>query len=54
MPYSPAHPKKIEAVSKIFQLKIQVPSTVRKSLNLTNGDKVVWIQQDDKWVVEKA
>lgn len=54
LPYEPAHPKKIEAVSKIFQLKVQVPAVVRKSINVTNGDKIVWILQDGKWVVEKA
>lgn len=47
--------KKIEALSKIFAKgKIQLPSIVRKSLNLADGEKIIWVMQDGRWYVEKA
>lgn len=55
MPYTPTPPKRIEAVSKLFQKrKIQLPAVVCKSLGVKDGEKIVWIIQDTKWVVEKA
>lgn len=55
MPYEPAPQKKIEAISKLFQRrKIQLPAVVCQSLNVKDGEKIVWIIQDGKWIVEKA
>lgn len=55
MPYEPTYPHHVEAVSKVFQRgKIQLPSIVRRGLNVKDGEKILWIIQDGKWVVEKA
>jgi len=54
MPYQVAR-KRVEAISKIFQKgKIQLPAVVRDSLNVGDGDKIIWIIDDGKWVVDKA
>lgn len=55
MPYEPAHPRRIEAISTLFgKGRVQLPASIRKSLNVKDGEKIVWIIQDGKWVVEKA
>jgi len=47
--------RRIEAISKLYQHgKTQVPSEVRKSLGAKDGDKLVWIVEGNKWVVERA
>lgn len=52
---TPITTRRIEAVSKLFQRrKIQLPAIVCKSLNVKDGEKIIWILQDEKWVVEKA
>lgn len=55
MPYTPSAKKHVEAISTIFQKgKIQLPAEIRKSLDLKDGDKLLWIIEDGKWCVEKA
>lgn len=55
MPYRITPGKKIEAISTLFQKgKIQLPSEVRNSLGVKDGDKVLWIREDGKWTLEKA
>lgn len=55
MPYEPTHKKRIEAISKVFQKgKIQLPAVIREALNIKDGNKIIWIIEDGKWVVEKA
>jgi bifunctional DNA-binding transcriptional regulator/antitoxin component of YhaV-PrlF toxin-antitoxin module len=45
--------KKIRAVSTLYQRgKTQVPSEVRRSLEVKDGDKLVWIIEGEKWIVE--
>jgi len=45
----------IIAVSKIFQHgKTVVPVEVRRSLGLEDGDRLVWILEDGRWVVESG
>ena len=34
--------------------KIQVPSEVRRSLGMKDGDKLLWIMYEGKWVVERS
>lgn len=47
--------KKIVAVSRLFQHgKTQVPKEVRHALALNDGDKIVWILEAGKWIVENA
>ena len=51
--YQPS--RRIEAVSRVFQKgKTQVPSVVRKELGARDGDNLVWIREEGKWVVELA
>jgi bifunctional DNA-binding transcriptional regulator/antitoxin component of YhaV-PrlF toxin-antitoxin module len=43
------------ATSKIFQKgKTQVPSQVRKELDLKDGDTLVWIKFGERYVVERS
>jgi bifunctional DNA-binding transcriptional regulator/antitoxin component of YhaV-PrlF toxin-antitoxin module len=43
------------ATSKIFQKgKTQVPSQVRKELDLKDGDTLVWIKIGERYVVERS
>jgi len=50
-----AETRKIRAVSTLYQRgKTQVPSEVRKSLGAKDGDKLLWILDGNKWVVERA
>lgn len=47
--------RKIVALSKVYQRgKTQIPAEVRRSLGLKDGDKLVWIIESGKWVVERA
>jgi len=47
--------ERIEAVSRVFQGgKTVVPKDVRLSLKLKDGDKIVWILERGKWVIENA
>jgi len=47
--------KRIRAISTMFQGgKIQVPSEVRRSLGVKDGDKLLWIMYEGKWVVERS
>jgi bifunctional DNA-binding transcriptional regulator/antitoxin component of YhaV-PrlF toxin-antitoxin module len=46
--------RRIEAITKIFQRgKTQVPSSVRRSLGLKDGDKILWVFEDGRWLVER-
>lgn len=55
MPYQPVVKKRVEAISKLFQKgKIQLPAVVRDSLRVEDGEKILWINENGKWVVEKA
>ena len=43
------------ATSKIFQKgKTQVPSQVRRELDLKDGDTIVWIKSAEGYVVERG
>jgi bifunctional DNA-binding transcriptional regulator/antitoxin component of YhaV-PrlF toxin-antitoxin module len=47
--------RSIVAVSRLFQHgKTQVPKEVRHALGLKDGDKIVWVLDGGKWVVESA
>lgn len=47
--------RKIVALSKVYQHgKTQIPKDVRESLNIRDGDKLLWVREEGKWVVEKA
>ena len=47
--------RQVRAVSTLYQRgKTQVPSEVRKSLGVEDGDKLVWIIDNGKWVIEHA
>jgi bifunctional DNA-binding transcriptional regulator/antitoxin component of YhaV-PrlF toxin-antitoxin module len=47
--------EQIVATSKIFQKgKTQVPSQVRKELDLKDGDTLVWIKSGKRYMVERS
>ena len=47
--------RKISAISKMYQGgKTQVPSDVRRSLGLKDGDKLLWILEGGRWYVERS
>jgi bifunctional DNA-binding transcriptional regulator/antitoxin component of YhaV-PrlF toxin-antitoxin module len=47
--------EQIVATSKIFQKgKTQVPSQVRKELDLKDGDTLVWIKLGERYAVERS
>jgi bifunctional DNA-binding transcriptional regulator/antitoxin component of YhaV-PrlF toxin-antitoxin module len=47
--------EQIVATSKIFQKgKTQVPSQVRRELDLKDGDVIVWIKTTEGYVVERG
>jgi bifunctional DNA-binding transcriptional regulator/antitoxin component of YhaV-PrlF toxin-antitoxin module len=47
--------RKIHGISKVYQRgKTQIPSEVRRSLGLIDGDKVLWVTEGTKWIVERA
>ena len=47
--------EQIVATSKIFQKgKTQVPSQVRKELDLKDGDTLVWIKIGERYAVERS
>lgn len=51
--YQPS--RKIHAMSTLYQRgKTQVPSEVRRSLGMEDGDKILWIMENGKWIVERA
>jgi len=51
--YEPS--RRIKAISKLYgKGKTSVPSEVRKSLGAKDGDKILWIKEEGKWVVELA
>jgi AbrB family looped-hinge helix DNA binding protein len=55
MPYALAPQKHTIAVTTVFQKgKIQLPAEIRKAFNVKDGDKIVWVIIDGKYVVEKA
>jgi bifunctional DNA-binding transcriptional regulator/antitoxin component of YhaV-PrlF toxin-antitoxin module len=47
--------RKIRATSRVFQKgKTQVPSETRSSLGIKDGDNLVWIVENGKWIIERA
>ena len=47
--------KIIEGTSKIFQGgKTVIPTEVRMKMNLADGDRLVWIREETRWIVENA
>jgi bifunctional DNA-binding transcriptional regulator/antitoxin component of YhaV-PrlF toxin-antitoxin module len=47
--------RKVCALSKVFQRgKTQIPSEVRRSIGLQDGDKLLYILENGKWIIEKA
>ena len=47
--------EQIVATSKIFQKgKTQVPSQVRKELDLKDGDTLVWIKIGERYAIERS
>jgi AbrB family looped-hinge helix DNA binding protein len=47
--------KRLVAMSKVYQHgKTQIPAEVRKALGLKDGDKILWIVESGKWVIERA
>ena len=47
-------PPKVYAISKVFQHgKTQVPKDVRKALVLSDGDRILWYNEDGAIFVEK-
>jgi len=47
--------RQIRAVSTTYQKgKTQIPSEVRKSLGIEDGDKLLWIIDNGRWVIERA
>lgn len=47
--------RKVQAVSKVYQRgKTHIPSDVRKSLGVKDGDKLLWIVDQGRWIVEVA
>ena len=47
--------RSIVAVSKIFQHgKTVVPAEVRRNLGLEDGDRLVWIFENGRWIVESS
>jgi len=46
---------KVIGLSKLFQRgKTQVPSEIRKQLQIKDDDKLLWISEDGKIIVERA
>jgi bifunctional DNA-binding transcriptional regulator/antitoxin component of YhaV-PrlF toxin-antitoxin module len=51
--YAPT--RKVIGISKVFQRgKTQIPAEVRRVLELKDGDKILWIVESGKWVIERA
>jgi AbrB family looped-hinge helix DNA binding protein len=50
------HPtRKILAMSTVYQNgKTQIPSDVRQTLQIKDGDKLLWVSDEGKIVVESA
>ena len=47
--------EQIVATSKIFQKgKTQVPSQVRRELDLKDGDVLVWIKTGERYIIERS
>ena len=47
--------RKVIGLSKLFQRgKTQVPSEIRKLLQIKDNDKLLWISEDGKIIVERA
>lgn len=47
--------RKVVGISKVFQRgKTQIPADVRKAFGLKDGDKILWIVESGKWVIERA
>ena len=47
-------PPKVYAISKVFQHgKTQVPKDVREALVLSDGDRILWYNEDGAIFVEK-
>jgi bifunctional DNA-binding transcriptional regulator/antitoxin component of YhaV-PrlF toxin-antitoxin module len=45
----------VRELSKVYgKGKTQVPSEVRKSMGVRDGDRLLWIMFEGKWVVERA
>jgi Holliday junction resolvase len=50
-----SHISQNKALSKVFQRgKTQIPLIVRNSMQLKDGDKILWIVESGKWVIERA
>ena len=42
-------------MTTVFQKgKTQVPSEARRALGIKDGDKLLWIVENGKWVIERA
>lgn len=47
--------EQIVATSKVFQKgKTQIPSQVRRELDLKDGDIIVWIKMGERFMVERG
>jgi len=47
--------RKIHAMTKVFQKgKTQVPSEIRHALGIQDGDNLLWIVENGKWIIERA
>jgi bifunctional DNA-binding transcriptional regulator/antitoxin component of YhaV-PrlF toxin-antitoxin module len=47
--------RKICAISKVFQRgKTQIPSEVRRSMGLQDHDRLLYINENGQWIIEKA
>jgi bifunctional DNA-binding transcriptional regulator/antitoxin component of YhaV-PrlF toxin-antitoxin module len=47
--------RKVIGISKVFQRgKTQVPAEVRRVLELKDGEKILWIVESGKLVIERA
>lgn len=47
--------EQIVATSKVFQKgKTQIPSQVRRELDLKDGDIMVWIKMGERFIVERS
>ena len=47
--------EEIRATSKVFQRgKTQVPSEVRRSLGVKDGDTLVWIIAEGRWIIKRG
>jgi len=43
----------ILAISTVFQDKTHIPKRVRMELDLHDGDRILWIWENDKIIIEK-